>query len=184
MDDDLAVDDEAAVGQSPHRARHFRKCLGQVVPVSGHERTLSLVQRTQHAVPIVLDLEQPSFPREGILPGLRHHQFHGGGPEFTFGGARLDQLGPQDGTVVAPLAQLVDGEAGEDRIVRVVLRGAVRVFVGVALLDEEPVIVLAPLVRTRVQRPRSLYPLRSNRSFPFAIPPRDPRRRARGRGPR
>ena len=154
MDDHLPVQDQPPVGQPPDGPGHLREGIGQVVSVSGDEDRAVFRALAQHPVPVVLDLEDPAVLREGAFATLGHHELDVGGPERALLGSLLRAGLANRCPVVAAFSQFVDRQAGEDRVVGVVLRSPVGVHVGISLLDQEPVIVLPTLGAD--ERPSSL----------------------------
>ncbi|MSR20458.1 MAG: hypothetical protein EXR91_05700 [Gemmatimonadetes bacterium] len=108
------------------------------MPGTGAEVGLASRALGEQPVAIVLELEHPPLLRERPLLRGREHERHFLGAERTpLRAIGFQPPGHRLGKFVC-VRELLDGEARVDRVVGIVLRGPVRVHIGVPLFDEEP----------------------------------------------
>jgi hypothetical protein len=92
----------------------------------------------EDAITVALELEDPARTRERPVGGLREHQQLGIELYVTLRRAKPGGFRGDRGGRSAPLLQLLDGEAGQHRLLRQLGRGR---DMRVALLDEEPLLL-------------------------------------------
>src|SRR5262249_57789572 len=72
--DDLAVDQEAVDGQRAQRGDDLRIAPGHVLAAASQELDGPAVAGCEDANAVVLDLEEPALPREGLLGEAPEHE--------------------------------------------------------------------------------------------------------------
>ena len=142
MGHDLSVQHEVVERKSRHGLRDLRERAGRAVAVPRPQAHLVPGSAAQHPVAVQLELEDPSGPREGLLPRLSQHQIDLGGPQLPRPSPRFVELRAERGSRVESGAQLIDGEPGEHGSGPQALIPKVFVRADVLLLpDEEPLVL-------------------------------------------
>ena len=184
--DELAVDHRGVDRQLAKAGGQSRKFPGPVEAAAGREPGHPIVDPGQQAIAVVFDLVKPVGPvrrlvggggqkrprigRHPALSGARHAGSVGGARRFGAGGGLFAVRPPHP---VAVGGDLVDGAAGGDaqRVVGDDSIAAPRRRRGVALLDQQPVLVVAAgmLAAHADQRPFAVQLFAVEQEFEVAL---------------
>ena len=164
----LAVQDRSLEGQRAERLRHLRVEPRGVEPLAVAERRLRALLRREHPEAVVLDLEEPALPGERPVPGLGQHEADVGGLHPAAGRAEPLGLGGDLRLAAPPLPHLVERPPREDRLLGDGALSA-RVGEGVPVLDEEPLLRVAPRAHQRPHAPE-LVALELEEELPLLHP--------------
>ena len=131
----LAVEDQGGEGEGLERARDLREDGGGVVAPTVDEARLASLEPRHHPVAVVLQLEDPALGGERAVPGLGQGHCHLVGSDRLPGRLELDELRADLLGAPRALAQLLEDQAGIDRLLA---QGFARSRVGVGTLDQHP----------------------------------------------
>src|SRR5207245_5412996 len=110
---ELAVEGEPLVRQRREGPRNLGERGRDVVPVAGDEPCLSSLVRGADAVPVELELEQPSGLRERLLARLGEHRLRFPDRDGAARGLETRELLRNTRRPVLPRLQLLDREPGQ-----------------------------------------------------------------------
>ena len=124
--------------QRGQRARELGETARRRPAVAREEHALPVFARADHAIAVVLHLEQPVRARERRLDALGEHRAQRGCRELAARRTGLLDRALERREARRAIAALVDREPGEHRSVPARIDGVAREAVG--LLDQEPVL--------------------------------------------
>src|SRR5262249_55805062 len=113
--DDLAVEQEALEGQRAERADDLRIAHREGLSLAPVELDRLTRARDEHADAVVLDLVEPLRMRERALAGRGQHHRVARERDVARGRAQARQTRAELGQPPGTVAQLLHGQAGEDR---------------------------------------------------------------------
>src|SRR5262249_36920882 len=138
QDGDLAIDDVRREGKRGDRSSDLRVDRRRVVPAPVEQaRVPGALLRGEDTVAVVLELPPPAGPRRGTVTQLREPELDPGRIDRASRRLQRRQTLPDLLHAVASLTQLLERQAGEDRLLREGV-GVLGPRPGVGLLDEEP----------------------------------------------